>query len=461
MSARHYHLMGIGGISVSALAEILQHQGHRVSGCDQHLSERTARLERKGIAVLQGHAPEHLEGVDVLVASTAIGEDEPELAEARRRHIPVLRRIELLGEVMGRGTSFGVTGSHGKTSTSAMLAQILLGAGRDPTVVLGADFTAIGGNYRIGDGPIVAEVDESDPLFQHLALDVAVVTNLEADHISPDGRPRPNYHESFASLKEAVRTFAHNAAKVVYNAEWAHLEALTAGTERYGFGLEHGDCHAANVELLPFGSRFELVWQGQALGPLELQVPGRHNIANALAAATAALLAGVPFAAIAAALRAFAGARRRFERVGEWQGALVVDDYAHNATKLAALLAAARATGLRVRAVFQPHRYGRSEQEWPGYARALEQAHEVLLLDVYAASEKPLRLSSAEIVGNIVEHLQQRGHAARHYAWDEALAYLRRSARPGDLILTVGAGDVSRLGRLLVSPAPAPGQEVV
>jgi UDP-N-acetylmuramate--alanine ligase len=457
MSPRHYHLMGIGGISVSALAEILLWQGHRVSGCDRQLSERTARLTQKGINVFEGHHPGHLEDVDVLVASTAIGEDEPELAEARRRQLPVLRRIELLGEVMGRGESLGVTGSHGKTSTSAMLAQILLEAGLDPTVVLGADFAAIGGNYRIGSGPIVAEVDESDPLFQHLAPSIAVITNLEADHISPDGLKRPNYHESFESLKAAVRAFAQGAARVVYNAEWEHLEALTAGTERYGFGLERGDCHAANVELLPFGSRFDLVWQGEVLGRLELRVPGRHNIANALAAATAALLAGVPFAAIRAALREFAGAQRRFERVGEWQGALVVDDYAHNATKLGALLAAARATGLRVRVVFQPHRYGRSEQEWPQYARALEQADEVLLLDVYAASEKPIRLSSAQIVGSIVEHLEQHGHPARHCAWDEALAYLRASARPGELILTVGAGDVWRMGRLLV----APGEEVV
>lgn len=457
MSPRHYHLMGIGGISVSALAEILLWQGHRVSGCDRQLSERTARLARKGISVFEGHHPGHLEGVDVLVASTAIGEDEPELAEARRRRMPVLRRIELLGEVMGRGESLGVTGSHGKTSTSAMLAQILLEAGLDPTVVLGADFAAIGGNYRIGSGPIVAEVDESDPLFQHLKPGIAVITNLEADHISPDGLKRPNYHESFESLKEAVRTFAQGAARVVYNAEWEHLEALTTGTERYSFGLARGDCHAANIELLPFGSRFDLVWQGKALGRLELRVPGRHNIANALAATTAALLVGAPFAAIRAGLGEFAGAQRRFERVGEWQGALVVDDYAHNATKLGALLAAARATGLRVRVVFQPHRYGRSEQEWPQYARALEQADEVLLLDVYAASEKPIRLSSAQIVGSIVEHLERHGHPARHCAWDEALAYLRESARPGELILTVGAGDVWRMGRLLV----APGEEVV
>jgi UDP-N-acetylmuramate--alanine ligase len=453
MSPRHYHLMGIGGISVSALAEILLQQGHRVSGCDQQLSERTARLERKGIKVLQGHHPGHLEGVDVLVASTAIGEEEPELAEARRRQIPVLRRIELLGEVMSRGQSLGVTGSHGKTSTSAMLAQILLEAGLDPTVVLGADFAAIGGNYRIGSGPIVAEVDESDPLFQQLKPGIAVITNLEADHISPDGLRRPNYHESFESLKAAVRAFAQGAARVVYNAEWEHLEALTAGTERYGFGLARGDCHATNIELLPFGSRFDLVWQGEVLGRLELGVPGKHNIANALAAATAALLAGVPFVALRAGLEKFTGAQRRFERLGEWQGALVVDDYAHNATKLGALLAAAKATGLRVRVVFQPHRYGRSEQEWPQYAKALEQADEVLLLDVYAASEQPIRLSSAQIVGSIVEHLVQRGHPARHCTWDEALTYLRDSARPGELILTVGAGNVWRMGRMLVAPS--------
>lgn len=450
---KHYHLMGIGGIGMSGLAHILRKDGHRVSGCDQRLGEVTGGLERENIRVWQGHSPEHLHEVDVLVASTAIPETDPELSTARLLGIPVWRRIQVVGEILRGGYSLGVTGSHGKTTTTAMLASILMAAGADPTVLLGAQLGLIGGSSRAGAGRFrLAEIDESDPLFQFLALDVAVLTNLEADHVSPDGKPRPNYHPSFGALREAVRGFADRAKHVVYNAEecWALLEELTHGTHRVSFALAHGDCHAENLELLPFGSRFELVWQGQTLGRLELQVPGEHNVANALAASAAALVAGLSFEAIQAGLSQYVGAGRRFEKVGELNGAIVVDDYAHNATKLFALLRAAKHTGLRVRAVFQPHRYGRAEQEWPQYARALEQADEALILDVYAASEEPVNLTSAQIGKNLEAHLRMQSRNARYGSWEEIANHLLRTAAPGDLILTIGAGNVSQLGRALV-----------
>jgi len=451
---KHYHLMGIGGISMSGLARILRKDGHTVSGCDSQLSDLTRALEREGIRVFQGHSPAHLEGVDVLVASTAIKDNEPELAAARTLGLPVWRRIQVVAEILRGGYSLGVTGSHGKTSTTSMLASIFIAAQTDPTVLLGAELGLIGGSAKVGQGPYrIAEVDESDPLFRFLELDVAVITNLEADHVSPDGQARPNYHASFGALQEAVRSFAGRARYVVYNGEprWRLLDELTQGRPRSSFGLLQGHCHAARMALEPFGSHFELVWQGQTLGPVRLQVPGEHNIVNALAAAAAALVAGVPFEAIQQGLYQYTGASRRFEKVGELNGALIVDDYAHNATKLWALLRAAKNTGLRVRAVFQPHRYGRSEQEWPQYAQALEQADEALILDVYAAGETPLRLTSAQIAGRIVEHLRSSGRAAHYDSWDNIQSYLRQTAAPGDLILTIGAGSVYRLGRLLAA----------
>lgn len=451
---KHYHLMGIGGISMSGLARILRKDGHIVSGCDSQQSDLTRALEREGIRVFQGHSPAHLEGVDVLVASTAIKDSEPELATAHTLGLPVWRRIQVVAEILRGGYSLGVTGSHGKTSTTSMLASIFIAAQTDPTVLLGAELGLIGGSAKVGTGQYrIAEVDESDPLFRFLELDVAVVTNLEADHVSPDGQARPNYHASFEALQDAVRSFAGRARHVIYNGEpgWRLLDKLTQGRPRSSFGLLQGDCHAARIALEPFGSRFELVWQGQPLGQVRLQVPGEHNIANALAASAAALVAGVPFEAIQQGLYQYTGASRRFEKVGELNGALIVDDYAHNATKLWALLRAAKNTGLRVRAVFQPHRYGRSEQEWPQYAQALEQSDEALILDVYAAEETPLTLTSAQIAGRIVEHLQSSGHAARYDSWDNILSYLQQTAAPGDLILTIGAGNVSRLGRLLAA----------
>lgn len=455
---KHYHLMGIGGISMSGLARILRKDGHMVSGCDSQLSDLTRQLEREGIRVYQGHSPEHLKGVDVLVASTAIPDSEPELATAHTLGLPVWRRIQVVAEILRGGYSLGVTGSHGKTSTTSMLASIFVAAQTDPTVLLGAELGLIGGSAKVGSGRYrIAEVDESDPLFRFLELDVAVITNLEPDHVSPDGQARPNYHASFEALQDAVRSFGSRARHIIYNGEprWQLLDTLTQGRPRSSFGLLTGDCHAQEIVLEPFGSRFELVWHGEALGPVRLQVPGEHNITNALAAAAAALVAGIPLEAIQQGLYQFTGASRRFEKVGELNGALIVDDYAHNATKLFALLKAARNTGLRVRAVFQPHRFGRSEQEWPLYAQALEQADEALILDVYAAGETPLNLNSTQIAGRIVEHLQSRNHAARYETWDNALAYLRQTAAPGDLILTIGAGSVSRLGRLLAGPKGA------
>lgn len=455
---KHYHLMGIGGIGMSGLARILRKDGQMVSGCDRQLSEVTQALEREGIRVYQGHSPTHLEGVDVLVASTAIPDSEPELTTAHTLGLPVWRRIQVVAEILRGGHSLGVTGSHGKTSTTSMLASIFMAAQTDPTVLLGAELGLIGGSARVGTGPYrIAEVDESDPLFRFLELDVAVITNLEADHVSPDGQARPNYHTSFEALQEAMRSFADRARHIIYNGEarWRLLSELTQGRPRSSFGLLQGDCHATNITLEPFGSRFELVWQGQSLGPVRLQVPGEHNIANALAASAAALVAGLPFEAVRQGLHQYTGARRRFEKVGELNGALIVDDYAHNTSKLFALLKAARNTGLRVRAVFQPHRFGRSEQEWPQYAQALEHADEVLILDVYAAEETPLNLTSAQIAGRIVAHLESKGHSARYETWDHALDYLRQTAAPGDLILTIGAGSVSKLGRLLLTPKEA------
>lgn len=453
---KHYHLMGIGGIGQSGLARILKHDGQRVSGCDQKLTGLTRELEYEGIRVVEGHNPEHLSDVDVLVASTGIPESNPELARARLLGIPVRRRIEVVADILSRGFSLGITGSHGKSSTSSMLTSIFLPT--DPTVLLGAELSLIGGNAKPGKGQFrIAEVDESDPLFQFLALDVAVITNLEADHVSPDGKPRPNYHTSYKALQEAIQSFAERANTVIYNAakRWELLEQLTRNTNRIGFGIGVGECQANNLELRPFGSQFDLFWHGENLGGITLQVPGEHNVENALAAAAAALTAGLSFEDVQAGLARYAGAGRRFEKVGEMNGAIIVDDYAHNGTKLFALLKAAKNTGLKVRAVFQPHRYGRSEQEWKLYAEALEQADEIFVLDVYASGEKPIHLTSKQIVDNIVDHLHQTGHPAHHTGWDETLQQLRHTAQNGDLILTIGAGSVSQMGRMLVEKEKA------
>lgn len=445
---KHVHFMGIGGVGISALAYVLHKEGWRVSGCDAGAGERLERLRREGIEVFGGHDPAHVAGVDVLVASNAIPPEHPELLEAARQGIERRERMRVLADVLGRGRSIGVSGTHGKTTTTAMIAHVFTRLGADPLVMVGADLSSIGGNVRWGEGPHrIAEVDESDPLIAAVKVDLAVLTNLEDDHVAATPDARKTYHASYADLERAVHSYARNAGRVLYNADWPSLQELTAGLERVGYGFGAGRYQADAAD----ENGFTLTIDGRPAARVRLAVAGRHNVENATAALAAAHLEGLDLEEAAAALADFQGAARRFEKQGELRGALVIDDYAHHPTEVAATLAAARASGRRVRVVFQPHRYGRTRQMWRRFAEALLDADEVLVLEVYSAGEAPLEGVSGSLIAN---RLRELGHGAARFAdWDEARDYLKNSAAAGDLILTMGAGDVGRLGRELLEDA--------
>jgi len=332
-----------------------------------------------------------------------------------------------------------------------MLGYVFTAAGLDPTVLVGATVPTFGGNARIGQGAYrIAEVDESDRIFPEVRVNVAVLTNLEDDHVGETNRP--SYHPSQEALVEATRRWLASAEKVVYNADWPNLASLLPDAPRLGFGVSAGEVRAEAIELSAEGSRFNLVFDGALLGEVRLRVPGRHNVEDALAAAAAALFEGLPFAAIRQGLADFTGTGRRFERVGEVNGAVVYDDYAHHPTEVAATLKAARQTGRRVRAVFQPHRYLRTARMWRRFAEALALADEVVVLEIYAAGEAALPGVSGKW---IADALQARGVPAAFMEKDQALRYLKTSIAENDLVLTMGAGDVWRLGRALVQAEEA------
>ncbi|WP_457637008.1 UDP-N-acetylmuramate--L-alanine ligase [Oceanithermus sp.] len=444
---KHVHFMGIGGVGISALAYVMHKEGWRVSGCDAGRNRLTERLRREGIVVFTGHSPDHLENVDLLVASNAIPKDNPELRHAEQLGIEQRERMLVLADILARGYSIGVSGTHGKTTTTAMIAHIFVELGQDPLVLVGAELASIGGNVRWGGGPRIAEVDESDPLIAEVAVDLAILTNLEDDHVAatPDGRK--TYHASYADLERAVSSYARRAKKVLYNEDWEVLRRLTRGLDSVGYGFENGYYRARNVA----GGRFDFVIGGRTAARVGLSVPGRHNVENATAALAAAHLEGLDPQEAANALAGFGGASRRYEELGRLNGALIVDDYAHHPTEIAATLAAARESGRRVRVVFQPHRYGRTRQMWTRFAEALTAADEVLVLEVYAAGEEPLDGVSGRL---IAERLRELGHRATgFYGWEEAREYLRASLSECDLILTMGAGDVRRLGLELLEGA--------
>ena len=465
-SASHLHFVGVGGVSMQALALWCLREGFTVSGCDLGAPSSALALKAAGVRVHEHHHPDHVLDADVVVHSMAVPIDHPELVAARASGAVLIKRIELLHELFRLRRSIGVTGTHGKSTTTGMLATMLLALDPHTSVQLGASLATIGGNFHHGDGPwLVAEVDESDPGFAALECEVAIVTNLEDDHIAGDYAERRNYHASLADLEQAARRFALAAPRLVYCADWPGLDELFAGHGgKVTYGLTDGaDYRLRELDLTASGSSYTLERpRGSAL-KVEIGVPGLHNALNAAAAIAAVEATGHDAAEALATLKTFTGVGRRWQLYGEIHGALVIDDYAHHATEVRAMLQIAKATGRRVRAVLQPHRWIRTARQWPQLAEAAALADEVLVLEVYAAGEARIEGVSPDL---IVDRLHELGVAAARHDVASASAYLGRSLADGDLVITLGAGDVWRVAaslaqtsRASLTPIAKPGEK--
>ncbi|HET7226833.1 MAG TPA: UDP-N-acetylmuramate--L-alanine ligase [Candidatus Eisenbacteria bacterium] len=439
---RRIHFIGIGGAGMSGIAEVLLTMGYQVTGSDVRLSEITERLIQLGGRVMEGHAASNVEGAQVVVVSSAVPPDNPELAAARASGVPVIGRADMLAELMRMKYGIAVGGSHGKTTTTSMIAAVLARGGLDPTFVVGGRLRAIGTNARLGHGTfLVAEADESDGSFLRLAPAVTVITNVDREHL--------DHYGTFEEVRQAFVYFANRVpfyGVAVLCADdpgiAAILPRVTKRHVTYGT-IEGVDVRARNVELLPHGARFDVEAHDQPLGPVALNVPGRHNVLNALAAVAVGLEIEIGFGNIAESLAAFTGVGRRFETRGQAGGVLVVDDYGHHPTEIAATLAAARGLGNRVLVIFQPHRYSRTAQLVREFGGCFGDAAGVWTLDIYPAGEAPLPGVSAHA---IVEQAEAQGaRHVRHADAATAVEEVAREARPGDVVLTLGAGDVWKL----------------
>ncbi len=437
---------------MSGIAEVLAQYDLTVSGCDLAASEATERLVGLGVAVGIGHSPAHLEGVDLVVVSSAIDADSPEVRAARERGITVVRRAEMLAELMRLKYGVAVAGTHGKTTTTSMVGAILTEAGLDPTVIVGGRLRVSGTGARLGASDyMVVEADEFDRSFLSLAPILAVVTTIDRDHLDTY-RDLDEIRDAFVAFASRVPFFG----QVIACADDPNVRDLLprlADRRVLTYGLDGPwDLVATALETRPEGSRFELCHRTQGeLGPIEIPLPGLHNVRNSLAAIGVGLALGVPIAAIARALAAFAGVHRRFERLGTCRGAEVVDDYAHHPTEVAATLAAARQVYPRrtLHAVFQPHLYSRTRDLAGDFGRALLGADRAIVTDVYASRERPIPGVTGELV---VQAARGHGHGRVEYCadWRDAVGLLAEIA-DGDVVLTLGAGDIYRLARALVA----------
>jgi len=455
--AQRIHFIGVGGSGMSGIAEVLLTMGYQVSGSDLKTGEVTDRLTRLGGRVFPGHHGSNVDGAQVVVYSSAVKPDNPEMLAAKAAGIAVIGRAEMLAELMRMKYGIAVGGSHGKTTTTSMVAAVLARGGLDPTIVVGGRLHALGTNARLGHGQfLVAEADESDGSFLRLNPAVSVITNIDREHM-----------DHYADLDEVRQAFVYFANRVPFYGvtilcadDPQVREILPRVTKRallYGTRPE-AEVRAVDVELVPHGSRFGVTSAGRHLGGIELQLPGRHNVLNAVAAVAVGLELEVAFSHVAEALGAFRGVSRRFETRGIQGGVRVVDDYGHHPTEIAATLAAAKGLGGRVLVLFQPHRYSRTASLKEEFGRCFGDADRVWLLDVYAAGEAPIPGATGE---SLAESARAQGATHVQFAPDAAaaVAEIAAEARSGDLVITLGAGDVWKLGdevlsRLRAASAP-------
>jgi len=450
------HFVGIGGAGMSGIAEILLQPGFdlEISGCDLQASAVTRRLaDELGARIEEGHSPEHLEGVELLVTSSAVAEDNAEVREARRRGITVVRRAEMLGELMRLKYGIAVAGTHGKTTTTSLIGALMPEAGLDPTVIVGGRLRLQGTGARLGRSQyLVAEADEFDRSFLRLTPVVAVVTTIDADHLDTY-RDLDDIRDAFVQFASRVPFFG----RVVVGLDDPNVQrVLPRLADRrivtYGFSPQ-ADLSAVDLEPHAGGTRFAVRHlQRGLLGRVELPIPGRHNVANALAAVGVGLALRLPFEVIARGLATFEGVDRRFEQVGSWRGATVVDDYAHHPTEVAATLEAARQTfpKARLHVVFQPHLFSRTRDQAEAFGRALLAADRAVVTDVYASREAPLPGVTGELVTRAAT---TSGHRSVHYCrdWQDVPEILAAEVEPGDVVLTLGAGDIYKLARQLAA----------
>jgi UDP-N-acetylmuramate--alanine ligase len=448
---RHIHFVGIGGVGMSGIAEILVNLGYSVTGSDQRRSETIERLERMGVKVFIGHEAAHLEGAHVVVYSSAVARDNIEVAVARQRQIPVIPRAEMLAELMRLKYGIAVAGTHGKTTTTSMIGAVLAEGRIDPTIIVGGRVVNLDANARLGQGDyLVAEADESDGSFLRLTPTVAVVTTVDAEHL--------DHYGSLDAIRDAFVAFLnkvpfYGAGIVCLDQPNIQLLLPRVDTRVITYGLESGaDLGARRLHLAGLTSRFEVVHHGKALGECSLQIPGRHNVANALAAIAVGLDLEIPFVTIQKALAGFAGVQRRFQVRGNAAGVMVVDDYGHHPAEIRATLAAAKAGfDARIVTVFQPHRYTRTFHLRDGFVTAFNQTDVLLVMDIYAAGEAPIDGVSA---ADLAERVRAHGHRNVTYLGGDrarVLDHLCEITRPGDLVLTLGAGDVGQLGPALLA----------
>lgn len=435
---------------MSAIARVMLEMGYTVTGSDVAAQELTEKLVAKGAKVYIGHTAEQVQGADLVVYSTALAKDNVERVEAERLNIPILHRSQMLARLLNERKGVAVSGAHGKTTTSSMIALVMEECGVDPTYIIGGEIMNVGTNAKAGQGEfVVAEADESDGSFLQYHPWLAIVTNIEADHLE-------NYGGDYGKLKQAYVQFMNQlredgTAVVCADDEtvMALLPEVPGNVLTFGIEAKQADYTAEDIVLGDRLVSFTMLERGNRLGRVELSVPGKHNLYNAMATIIACLQAGIPFADIAAAIVKFHGAKRRFQVLGEVDDMLVIDDYAHHPTEIQATISAAKATGKRIIAVFQPQRYTRTFFLLDAFSRAFGEADEVIITDIYSpAGEQQIEGITS---GKLVELIVQNSNAGARYlpTKEDVLADLKERIVPGDLVVTMGAGDIWKVGYAL------------
>ncbi len=442
------HFIGIGGIGMSGIAEILINLGYEVSGSDLRASEQTRRLEQLGAAIYTGHAPSNIRDYHVVVTSSAIDFSNPEIIEAKKRRIPIIHRSEMLAELVRLKHGIGIAGTHGKTTTSSMLASVLSDSGMNPTAIIGGKVFNFGSNARAGEGEyMVFEADESDGSFLKLLPSIAIVTNIDADHL--------DHYKYFEGLKDAFLTYINNIPFYGYsvlciddNVVRELLPRVDRPYYTYGFSSD-ADFVARDVHMKEGMTCFTCDYRGNELGSFSLAQLGNHNVSNSLSVIAVALELGLEYEAIRHGLANFRGVGRRLEKIGEKNGITVMDDYGHHPTEIRATLAALKNLGRRIVVVFQPHRYSRTELLWDEFGQSFANADEVFLTEIYPAGEQPVEGISTELICRAMEKHENRrpGLVSR---FEDIPSRVIPVLKEGDIVLTLGAGDIYKAGPMIL-----------